>query len=126
LWPSNIRSRALEEPTSTRYVHPAYFDDAPRMHSGGIAGDEVPIIARRCEGVFTQGQMATLGAGSRALQVIINNHTDATPQVSQGQNGDVTVTLRRAMDAAAADSVAGGGARRVLAADFGLKPFTGR
>jgi len=41
------------EPTFIRYVHPAYFDDAPRFHSGGIAGDEVPIIAKRGEGVFT-------------------------------------------------------------------------
>jgi hypothetical protein len=38
---------------SRRYVHPAYFDDAPRMHRGGIAGDEVPIIARRGEEVLT-------------------------------------------------------------------------
>jgi hypothetical protein len=49
------------EATFSRYVHPAYFDDAPRFHSGGIAGDEVPIIAKRGEGVFTQGQMSALG-----------------------------------------------------------------
>lgn len=48
---------------ATSYVHPAYFDNAPRFHSGGIAGDEVPIIARKGEGVFTPGQMAALGGG---------------------------------------------------------------
>ncbi|MGY3366189.1 uncharacterized protein YerC [Bradyrhizobium sp. GM2.4] len=48
----------------SRYVHPAHFDDASRFHTGGIAGDEVPIIARKGEGVFTQGQMAALGAGA--------------------------------------------------------------
>lgn len=52
------------EATFTRYVHPAYFDDAPRMHTGGIAGDEVPIIAKKGEGVFTPGQMRALGGGA--------------------------------------------------------------
>jgi hypothetical protein len=47
----------------TRSIHPAYFDDAPRFHTGGIAGDEVPIIAKKGEGVFTQGQMAAMGGG---------------------------------------------------------------
>jgi hypothetical protein len=66
------------EATFTRYVHPAYFDNAPRFHSGGIAGDEVPIIARKGEGVFTQGQMAALGqgAGSQAVQVSVGVSVD--------------------------------------------------
>jgi hypothetical protein len=51
------------EATFTRYVHPSYFDDARRFHTGGIAGDEVPIIAKKGEGVFTQGQMAAMGGG---------------------------------------------------------------
>jgi lambda family phage tail tape measure protein len=41
-------------PSATRYADAAVFDQAPRYHSGGIAGggllpDEVPIIARRGE-----------------------------------------------------------------------------
>lgn len=52
------------EPTAMRYINPAYFDDAPKFHTGGIAGDEVPIIAKRGEGVFTQGQMAAMGGNS--------------------------------------------------------------
>jgi len=62
-------------PTFTRYVHPAYFDDAPRFHSGGIAGDEVPIIAQRGEGVFTPAQMAALGSRNVTVQqkIQINN-----------------------------------------------------
>jgi hypothetical protein len=46
--------------TDMRYVHPSYFDDAPRFHGGGIAADEVPIIAKAGEGVFTAAQMAKL------------------------------------------------------------------
>jgi hypothetical protein len=61
--------------TFTRYVHPAYFDSAPRFHDGGIAGDEVPIIAKAGEGVFTPAQMAALapaGAASVAPAPVVN------------------------------------------------------
>lgn len=57
------------EATFSRYVHPSYFDNAPKFHSGGIAGDEVPIIAKKGEGVFTPGQMAAMGGGG---QTVIN------------------------------------------------------
>lgn len=55
------------ESSGSRYVHPAYFDAAPRFHAGGIAGDEVPIIAKRGEGVFTPAQMAAMGGGSSVV-----------------------------------------------------------
>jgi len=48
------------------------------------------------------------------------------PTVQTSPNGDISVTFRRAMDAAAGDSVANGAGRRVLSDQFGLKPFTGR
>lgn len=38
-----------------RYIHPAYFDDAPRFAMGGMAGlgpDEVPIIAHKDEEII--------------------------------------------------------------------------
>jgi lambda family phage tail tape measure protein len=38
-----------------RYVHPAYFENAPRMHLGGLAGDEVPAILQRGERVIPRG-----------------------------------------------------------------------
>ncbi|MDI2110481.1 MULTISPECIES: hypothetical protein [Bradyrhizobium] len=117
------------EPTSMRYVHGAYFDDAPRFHTGGIAGNEVPIIAQRGEGVFTPGQMAALGAGAgggRSPQVTINNYTDASPAVEQAPNGDITVTLRKMVDGAVGDSLSTGTGRRVLGDQYGVKPFTGQ
>ncbi|WP_375780873.1 hypothetical protein ACE103_20245 [Bradyrhizobium sp. ma5] len=117
------------EPTSMRYIHRAYFDDAPRFHTGGIAGNEIPIIAQRGEGVFTPGQMAALGAGAgggRSPQVTINNYTDATPAVEQAPNGDITVTLRKMVDGAVGDSLSTGTGRRVLGDQYGVKPFTGQ
>jgi hypothetical protein len=44
-------------------VDPSVFHRAPRYHSGGIAGDEVPAVLQAGEGVFTPAQMAALGAG---------------------------------------------------------------
>lgn len=116
------------EPTSMRYVHPAHFNDAPKFHTGGIAGDEVPIIAKRGEGVFTPGQMAALGGGggSSAPNIIINNHTDAQPQVSTGSNGDVTITLKKMVDGMVGDSLASGTGMRVLDKQYGVKQFAGQ
>ena len=65
------------EATFSRYVHPAYFDDAPKFHTGGIAGDEVPIIAKRGEGVFTQGQMAAMGGGGQQMNITYAPNIDA-------------------------------------------------
>ena len=46
--------------TASRSVAPAVFASAPRAHSGLMAG-EVPIIAKRGEGIFTPAQMRALG-----------------------------------------------------------------
>jgi hypothetical protein len=37
----------------SRFVHPAYFENAPRYHRGGTAGlmpDEIPTIQQRGSG----------------------------------------------------------------------------
>lgn len=111
----------------TRSVHSSLFAGAPRFHTGGIAGDEVPIIARRGEGVFTQGQMAALGGGgASAPNIVINNHTDAQPQVSRGSNGDVTITLKKMVDSAVGDSLSTGTGKRVLKSQYGVNQFAGQ
>lgn len=81
-----------------RYVHPAYFDDAPRYHSGGIAGlapDEVPAILQKGERVLPRSAQ---GSGSIAVNVSID---------LSGANGDETI--RRISAQAAAE-----GTRRAL------------
>ena len=69
-----------------RLVPPAIFDEAPRYHSGGIAGlrpdggiaglrpDEVPIIAQRGETVLPRGAQVAMPP------LEINFHNEGTPQ----------------------------------------------
>lgn len=79
------------EATFTRPVNPGLFKGSPRFHSGGIAGDEVPIIAQRGEGVFTQKQMANLapagGGGSMTVNVYNNSGEKVETKKRQTSNG---------------------------------------
>ena len=46
------------------------FKGAKRYHNGGLVSDEVPIIAKKNEGVFTPAQMKALGkGGSQSINV---------------------------------------------------------
>lgn len=45
----------------TRTTTMAAFAFAPRYHGGGVVGDEMPIVARKGEVVFTPEQMTALG-----------------------------------------------------------------
>ena len=65
-----------------RTVPAAAFAVAPRLHRGGIAGDEVPAILRRGEGVFTPEQMAALG-GPVSVVVRFENRGTAQRQVGE-------------------------------------------
>ncbi len=53
----------------SRAVPAGLFAGAPRYHAGGLAGDEVPAILRRGEGVFTPEQMAVLSPGPPAVRI---------------------------------------------------------
>ncbi|MGJ5163158.1 hypothetical protein [Bradyrhizobium sp. HKCCYLR1051] len=116
------------EPTFSRAVSASVFSSAPRFHGGGLAGDEVPAILQKGEAVFTRGQMAALKAANgntRGPNIIINNHTEAKPEVATSSNGDVTISLRKSVDDAVGDSLSTGSGRRVLGANYGVRPFTG-
>ena len=45
------------------YVHPSYFDDAPRFHAG-LGGDEFAAILQRGERVLTERQQAQVAAAA--------------------------------------------------------------
>ncbi|MDB5618470.1 hypothetical protein [Tardiphaga sp.] len=113
------------EPTSVRYIHPSYFDDAPRFHTGGIAGDEVPIIAKKGEGVFTPGQMAAMGGGG-PINMVVNNNASPTMTVEATQvvdgrgNRSIQLTLDDAT--AAALSRPGSSTRKAMSSNFGARP----
>ena len=61
--------------TASRSVAPAVFASAPRAHSGLMAG-EVPIIAKRGEGIFTPAQMRALGRQGGGSDRPIHIHVD--------------------------------------------------
>jgi hypothetical protein len=99
------------EATFSRYVHPAYFDDAPRFHDGGIAGDEVPIIAKAGEGVFTPAQMKALApvGGSNAsppvnVSVVQNNDFRGTDPSSMAR---INAALVQTKNQAVSEALAG-------------------
>lgn len=63
-------------PSFYRPVNPAVFHGAPRFHGGGIVGDEVPIIAKRGEGVFTPEQMRSMGATNVTQNIMVGDFVD--------------------------------------------------
>ncbi|WP_052435644.1 hypothetical protein [Bradyrhizobium japonicum] len=111
------------EPTSLRAVNDNMFAGAPRFHTGGIAGDEVPIIAKRGEGVFTPGQMAAMGGGSKAPQVnvtlIERSGADGAVKQSQNSNGGIDIEIAVAQIAAKSAAQPGGALNRVLTDQLG-------
>lgn len=74
---------------SYRSVDPAMFSFAERYHTGGIVGlrpNEVPIIAKRGEGVFTEEQMKALGQPQpNNVQVNVINQTGVQADAQRGQ-----------------------------------------
>jgi hypothetical protein len=78
----------------TRLVNPAMFVGAKRFHTGGMVGglapNEVPIIAQKGEGVFTKDQMRTMAKNTdnRSVNLTSNvtvNASGGTPE----QNDDL-------------------------------------
>lgn len=75
---------------TTRAVNPAWFANAMRYHTGGIAGlaaDEVPAVLRRGEEVLTADDprhRGNGGMGAAAPNIKIVNAIDAGDMVSQG------------------------------------------
>lgn len=70
-------------------VDPRVFAGAKRFHEGGMIGsnlkaNEVPIIARKGEGVFTPEQMQALGKGGS------RNNVSITTNVNVNSNGPST------------------------------------
>lgn len=113
-----------------RYVHAAYFDDAKRMHTGGIVGDEVPIIARKGEVVGWPNQLAAAygasgGGGSNVqVNVNVNNTSGSDVQVQQQKNAsggvDLNVMVKQAVDS----NIASGAHDNSLGGRFAVKPST--
>lgn len=108
----------------TRSLNPLLFGTAPRFHAGGFPGlapDEVAAVLQRGEEVITENDRRHTrnggrrgASGSGVDRVVINNYTDATPQIREQPNAsggrDTIVTLKRlARESVAEDIVRGDG-----------------
>ena len=86
---------------SSRQISPDVFEGATRYHTGGLVGDEIPIIAKRGETVFTKGQMDALGTelNSKApVNVNVNVHnnasgTKASASANKDAQGNVSIDV---------------------------------
>ena len=86
---------------ASKAVNPAVFIGAPKFHSGGLVGDEVPIIAKRGETIFTKGQMQALGGELNRktpvnVNVNVHNNTSGTKAYatsSQDNDGNVSIDV---------------------------------
>jgi hypothetical protein len=112
-----------------------HFVSAPRFHTGGMIGiDEVPIIAKRGEGVFTEGQMRKMApvdkvGGTGPVTVNVINAPAGTTATStskpDGAGGlRIDVMLSRMMDDGVASHVASGqsATNNAIERRYGLVP----
>lgn len=106
-----------------KYVHPAYFDDAPRFHGGGMVGaDEVPIVAKRGEGVFTPGQMAAMGGANVEVNINVQNQNGSDVQVQKQKNNSGGVDLMVLVRDATNQNIASGAHDKAMRSRFGATP----
>ena len=118
----------------TTYTSPAVFFGAPKFHKGGIVGDEVPIIAKRGEGVFTKEQMKALGDGGGTevnvnVNVVNNAASEVKTSVSKTNlgNGDFSldVVIEKIEGAIGKNISKGEGLSPLLEQRYGLNPAYG-
>ncbi len=119
-----------------RAVNSSVFDGAPKFHGGGVVGNEVPIIAKRGETVFTKGQMQLLGVGlasrnaAPTVTVHVHNnvsgvqaktHTTKTPD----GNVQLDIIVEHVEQKLARNITRGDGLAPVMERRYGLNPANG-
>lgn len=118
----------------TSYASPAVFNGAPKFHKGGIVGDEVPIIAKRGEGVFTREQMKALGDGKGAevninVNVVNNAASEVKTKVNKTNLGNgefnLDVVIERIESTIGKNISKGEGLSPLLEQRYGLNPAYG-
>jgi hypothetical protein len=117
----------------TRLIHPAYYENAPRFHTG-IGPNERAAIIRNDESVLTPGQMRALAPASRggnAAPVEVHVHADQGTTVqkttqSRTQSGGMRmdVWLKRQIDDTTAAAISNGQTATTSALErrYGLVP----
>ena len=123
------------DPLPSRAANAGIFDGAPRFHTGGLVGGEMPIIAREGEGVFTPGQMRALGGSLNArpgvkVEVnVINRAQGVDARVEQQRQPDGSMRLDvivEQIEGRMARSISQGtGLAPMLERRYGLNPAAG-
>ncbi|WP_062120540.1 tape measure protein [Aureimonas sp. AU40] len=89
------------------FVSSSLFATAPKFHTGGVIGgrsltsDEVPIIAKKGEGVFTPEQMKALGGLNGGAGPSVSLSSSVTVNASGGsaeQNDDLAKKIGREVE----------------------------
>ena len=123
-----------KESLMTRSVSPLVFASAPKFHGGGIVGDEIPIIAKRGEGVFTREQMKALGSsGGANVNISVNVVNKASNEVktsitkSNQGNGkfSLDIMIEKIENSISKNVSKGTGLAPVLERRYGLNPAFG-
>ena len=120
---------------SSKSVSPFVFAGAPKFHTGGIVGDEVPIIAKRGEAVFTPGQMKLLGGALGSsdkvnVRVNVHNHaSNATARADVQRDGsgglDLNIIIEEIENTMTRNVSRGEGMAPTLERRYGLNPAAG-
>ncbi len=123
-----------KESLMTRSVSPLVFSGAPKFHGGGIVGDEIPIIAKRGEGVFTREQMKALGSQNKAdinvnVNVVNNAASEVKTSVTKSNLGNsefnLDVVIERIESTIGKNISKGEGLSPLLEQRYGLNPAYG-
>lgn len=123
-----------KESLMTRSVSPLVFTGAHKFHDGGIVGDEVPIIAKRGEGVFTREQMKALGSsGGANVNISVNVVNKASNEVKtsvtkSNQGGgkfSLDIMIEKIEGAIGKNITKGEGLSPILEQRYGLNPAYG-
>lgn len=117
---------------AAKSASPLVFANAPRFHSGGIVGDEVPIIVKRGEGVFTREQMKALGDNGTNVNISVNvvnksAGAKATAASHRDVDGNVSidVIVEQIENAIGKNINKGEGLSPILEQRYGLNPAYG-
>lgn len=118
---------------ATKSASSLAFVGAPRFHSGGIVGDEVPIIAKRGEGIFTREQMKALGDNGSTVNIsvnVVNNAaSDVKASVSQSNQGNgkfnLDIMIEKIESTMSRNVSKGTGLAPALERRYGLNPAYG-
>lgn len=117
----------------TRYLYPAYFDNAPRFaaglnaHAPGI--NEIPVLAHRGEVIGWPDQMRRAFGGKDGdvnVKVVVENHGADVAVTDKKRNADGSVDIRMAVRSVMQEDIARGQYDGAMGGRYGARVPTRR